>query len=94
MGISVPTSTGYKHELLNAVPCPGVPEILTINDEHGGIGDAPAGNILRTAAVVGHVLQRHLAEGERAGRNADLVSLKQWQFKILVGLKKKFVPSK
>jgi len=50
---------------------PQSPSVLTINDEHGGIGDASASDILRTAAIVGHMLQGHLAEDECAGRNGD-----------------------
>lgn len=43
---------------------------LTIDNEHGRVGESSPGNVLRTAAIVGHMLQRHLAEGERvAGHN-------------------------
>lgn len=44
---------------------------LTIDNEHGRVGESSPGNVLRTAAVVGHMLQRHLAEGECAAGHND-----------------------
>lgn len=45
--------------------------VLTIDNEHGRVGETTSGNVLRTATVVGHMLQRHLAEGECAARHND-----------------------